>query len=61
MSKEKKRSAKDILEQMIKADIPDLMEQIMAEPKVEADVKAARVGLASTALHHLRLLAAAFE
>jgi len=46
---------------MIKADIPDLMEQIMAEPKVEADVKAARVGLASTALHHLRLLAAAFE
>jgi len=46
---------------MIDKDVPALMEQIMLDAKAEASVKAARVGLANTALHHLRLLKAAYE
>jgi hypothetical protein len=61
LSEKKKRDAKAILDQLINVDIPDLMTMTMAEAKVDASVKAARVGLLSTALHHLKLLRAAFE
>ena len=61
MSEKKKRDAKALIEQMVSTDIPELMQIIMAEAKTDPSVKAARVGLASTALHHLKLLRAAYE
>jgi len=61
LTEKKKRDVKAILEQMITVDVPDIMQLIIADTKVDAVVKAARVGLASTALHHLRLLRAAYE
>lgn len=40
----------------IEKQINDVMAAIMADTKLSADIKAARVGLASTALHHIKLL-----
>jgi len=61
LSKEKPKSVKELLDNMINVEIPAVMQEIMVAKDVAADVKAARVGLASTGLHHLRLLRAAFE
>lgn len=52
---------KDVLNTLITETMPKLMEIIIAEKDVPMDVKAARVGLANTALHHLKLLKAAYE
>jgi len=61
LSKEKGKSVKELLDNMINTEIPAVMLEIMAAKDVPAEVKAARVGLASTGLHHLKLLRAAFE
>jgi len=61
LSEKKKRDAKAIIEQLVNIDIPELMTMVMADAKTDPSVKAARVGLLSTSLHHLKLLRAAFE
>ena len=59
MSKEKNKDIKALLDNMIDKEVPALMDAIMKITDISADLKASRVGLASTALHHLRLLKAA--
>jgi hypothetical protein len=61
VSKEKAKTAKALLDNMIDKEVPALLDAIMATPDIPADMKAARVGLASTALHHLKLLRGAIE
>lgn len=61
MTEKKATNTKALLDNMIDKQVPALLEAIMADPKTAADVKAARVGLASTALHHLKLLRGALE
>jgi len=61
LSKSPNRSAKELLAQLVDKDVPDLMRAITDDPKLNVEVKAARIGLANTALHHLRLLKMAME
>jgi len=61
LSKEKAANLKELLSAVIDKTMPMIMQEIMAAKDVSPDVKAARVGLASTALHHLKLLRAAIE
>lgn len=48
-----------MLDNMIDKEVPAVMDAIMRSTDIPADIKSSRVGLASTALHHLRLLKAA--
>ena len=61
MSREKKGNIKDVLDTLVTETMPKLMQVIITEKDVDTSVKAARVGLANTALHHLKLLKAAYE
>ena len=61
MSKSKQTSITEVLDTLINQTMPKLMQVILDEKDVPTEVKAARVGLANTALHHLRLLRAAYD
>jgi hypothetical protein len=59
MSKKDTTQIKTLLDRMIDKDLQAVMQGIMDMADVSADIKASRVGLASTAMHHLKLLRAA--
>jgi len=61
LSKKKESNVKEVLNTLVNETMPKLMEVIIAEKDVAMDTKAARVGLANTALHHLKLLKAAYS
>lgn len=61
MSEKKGNKIKALLDSMIDKEVPALLKEIIESPDIPADVKAARVGLASTALHHLKLLRSALS
>jgi len=61
MSIKKDADLKAMLDSLVKNELPAIMTAIMADNKTAPDIKASRVGLASMALHHLRLLRAAIE
>jgi len=61
VSEKKATKTKALLDTIIDKHMEELMNAILADPKIPATVKASRVGLASTALHHLKLLRGALE
>jgi len=56
LSKKDQNKIKSLLDALIDKDIPELLKLTMEDTTTPADVKASRIGLVSTALHHLKLM-----